>query len=269
MKLYLSLLICSFLLRSYSLTNPELSINVSYIVHNTFQKPLEILTLGNPLESIDLSPCIQVKHNGRDLGNGQSFFLKRDWPPEKESFLRLEPGESVRSIFDLAKHFDFSKDGIYEVTITPQWQSRITQHAYVTSYSRSLKRYHEIRRLGRMGIYDDEVEVGQPLHINFSEPFTFLVPTVKLVKSSPQLPSRNDSENSAYSVGYGILTPLTCNLSIYEGRVDLTACQQIEDEDEYYPSCPPNSNLAPLHHPQFSHSETYPDENGHGSDQRK
>lgn len=80
---------------------------------------MKILKFDTLLEGFR-SPCLTVLRDGETLYYG-GLLTKRLFIDSEDNYLLLKPQESFTITFDLTKHYDMSKAGLYSITFTPRF----------------------------------------------------------------------------------------------------------------------------------------------------
>jgi hypothetical protein len=85
---------------------------LKFVLENSSAAPLYVLKWYTPLEGI-AGEIFKVTNEGLRIPY-QGILASRT-PPTIDSYVFLEPGESVSQVVDLATSYDFSKPGVYTI----------------------------------------------------------------------------------------------------------------------------------------------------------
>lgn len=92
-------------------------VNIRFSLQNRTDRTLNILTWYTPLEGI-AGEIFRVMRNGNEVPY-RGILAKRG-DPLKEEYVTVEPGATVSAVVDLAKDYDLSQVGRYNVEFTSQ-----------------------------------------------------------------------------------------------------------------------------------------------------
>jgi len=93
-------------------------LEIRFVARNATDQPLELLTWNTPLERTLSADLFAVTRDGEAVPYGGRV-VKRSVPPGESDFVRLDPGEAIERVLDLAPEYAVDRPGTYRIRFTP------------------------------------------------------------------------------------------------------------------------------------------------------